>query len=86
MAVANSWSIWQQRGNGEGKGQTAYRLAFFHRMQQITTITISSIHATDMLQKAICSGSRGSHQNSVDGGYVGISTPITVGKYYETKH
>lgn len=39
------------------------------------------MHAAVILQKAICNGSRGSHQNSVDGGYVGTSTPITVGKY-----
>lgn len=45
-------------------------------------MTIRARHAADMLQNAICSGSRGSHQNSVDGGYVGIIMPITVGKYY----
>lgn len=37
-----------------------------------------------ILQKAICNGSLGSHQNSVDGGYVGTRTPITVGKYWNT--
>lgn len=45
-----------------------YLLALRQRMQHITTITIKNIHAADMLQNAICNGSRGSHQNSVDGG------------------
>lgn len=58
-----------------------HRLAFRHRMQHMTTTTIKKRHEAVMLQNAICNGSRGSHQNSVDGGYVGISTPITVGKY-----
>lgn len=43
------------------------------------------MHAADILQNAICNGSRGSHQNSVDGGYVGTKTPITVGKYCKNK-
>lgn len=61
--------------------QYPYLFAFRHSIQQMTTKTISSIQAADILQKAICSGSLGSHQNSVDGGYVGTKTPITVGKY-----
>lgn len=48
-------------------------------------MTTRNIQAAVILQKAICNGSRGSHQNSVDGAYVGTHTPITVGKYYKTK-
>lgn len=63
--------------------KSEYLLAFRHRMQHITTITIKNMHVADILQNAICNGSRGSHQNSVEGGYVGTKTPITVGKYWK---
>lgn len=58
-----------------------YLLAFRHRMQHMTTITIKKRHDAVILQNAIWRGSLGSHQNSVDGGYVGTRTPITVGRY-----
>lgn len=43
-------------------------LALRHMMQQMTTSTMRKKQVTDMLQKAICSGSLGSHQYSVVGG------------------
>lgn len=58
-----------------------YLLALRHNIQHTTTKTIKNRQAADILQKAICNGSLGSHQNSVYGGYVGTKRPITVGKY-----
>lgn len=59
----------------------AYLFEFRHNMQHATTRMRSTKHATDMAHKAICTGSPASHQNSVDGGNVGTSTPTTVGMY-----
>lgn len=52
-----------------------YLFALRHKIQQTTTRTRRNRQIADMVHKAICTGSPGSHQNSVDGGKVGKKTP-----------